>query len=137
MVEMLTTPQEFGGITETFAIFCNDNALQILAVAIEKHGSWEWSAGQEDAINRFVDLILTDEPEAVANAKSYSTELWVVADNNRRFTRRLTSAFTISEALLTGGDFHARLSNSLNDAWQQAKFLKEQDLSEQYFRARS
>ncbi len=39
--EMFTIPVGFTLITKAFEAFCQHNGLNILAAAVEKHGSWE------------------------------------------------------------------------------------------------
>ncbi len=134
--DVMTVPPEFRPVTEVFKEFCNRNGLTVLAEAVEKHGSWEWSGWGKDDLNRFVILDLTDSPEPLGGPRVYLAEVWVEADDNHRFARRLTSTAQLNERIFPDGVFRGALVTRLEQAWGQVNNLKPQDLRESYLRAR-
>jgi hypothetical protein len=131
-------PETFRSVTEIFERFCERHALTILAEAVEKHGSWEWSASgpMTKDLNRFLTLALTEESEVMAAPKMYLMELWAEVDNKQHFVRRLSSTLRVSEKIFTEKTFEQRLTTKLDRAWKQAQALREQDLTESYISPR-
>ncbi len=43
MTDTFEVPQGFQSVTDLFDRFCEQYGFTVLAEAIEKHGSWEWS----------------------------------------------------------------------------------------------
>ena len=121
-------------ITGTFRHFCRQTGLTELSAAIEKHGSWEWSGGTTNGLNRSVSLYLTELAGPATGATgSYRAETWIEADDSHRFTRRQTSDWLLSpEDGVQRKRLRAEISNHLAAAWQAASRLDEHDLSEDF-----
>lgn len=126
----------FACVTRIFKSFCQHQELEVLATAIEKHGSLEWSACKEGNINRYISLALTSEPELLEGPAIYTAEVWAEADDSLHFTRRMSSTFRIAEESLASERFRKQLTEALSMSWQQAESLKQSDLTESYIGAR-
>jgi hypothetical protein len=124
-------PKELEAVTSVFEKFCLMKELQILAKAADKHGSWEWAAVNQDDINRYVSVALTEAAEALGGPRFYSVEVWAEAEaraNRGLFQRTLVSAFRTNERVMPEPIFVERLSLGLNQAWERTMHLREQDL---------
>jgi hypothetical protein len=121
-------------VTHAFRDFCRQTSLTEFSAAIDKHGSWAWSGGVTNGLNRSVSLYLTELAGPATGASgSYRAETWVEADDSHRFTRRQTSDWFLSPA---DGVQRKRMRADIGDrliaAWQTASRLSEHDLSEDF-----
>ena len=131
-------PEEFHYVSQNFKEFCEKLNIKVLATAVEKHGSWEWSGHRKDSeINRYIALALTDDIENLQGMRIYVAEIWAEADDGLHFVRRLSSTFRIQERMLAQDVFNERLSQALAISWQQAKKLGQADFTAPYVTPRS
>ena len=138
MTEAYIPEEFFDRVSDIFKEFCGKWDIKVLATAVEKHGSWEWSGHRKDSeINRYIALALTDDIEDLQDIRVYVAELWAEADDGLHFARRLSSTFRVQEEMVAQDVFNERLSQSLAISWQQAKKLGQADFTAPYVTPRS
>jgi hypothetical protein len=99
MVDKFDRYSAINMVTSEFEKLASGSDHDILSVGAERHGSWEWVAARKasaDSIARFVVLSVIEEPPFVgvpdpSTGPVCDVELWVAADNDRLFSRRLVS----------------------------------------------
>lgn len=115
-------PKELEHVTATFDKFCQNNKLEVLATAVDRHEAWEWSAAQKDEMDRFLTLLLTP-----VKHRSYSGQISAEAECEGRFARSV-KYFRIEAAEFSSSKVVERLTWYLDWGWKKAKAFKEKQL---------
>lgn len=110
-------PESLATITPLFERFCMQNELTIISEAIDRHGSWEWSAARESDSLRLISLDLTEQEDTPEQGE-YDAEIWATVRQGDLWTRKRLARFKLSPAA-AGSDLLSRLSRS----WMRALSL--------------
>ncbi len=75
---------------------------------------------------------MIDSPELIDGQKFYLAEVWVEADDNQHFTRRLTSTMQLSDRMLDDPKGRNVLTERLEQAWNQVIKVTSGQLTDSY-----
>jgi hypothetical protein len=120
-------------VSKVFDRFCDEHHLTVLASAIDRHGSIEWSAIKSvGALNRYLGFAITVDGSAPTKRRLL-LDWWIGADDGARFTRRTENSAEVNaaDALKIQGLLQ-ELPGDLLKAWSDARSLTPLDLTETY-----
>jgi hypothetical protein len=116
-VDAFHAPPQFHRVSEIFDSFCEGHHLEILASAVDKYDSWEWSAVQEGDINRFLTFSLTAKRPGSLN---FIGQILAEAERAGRMSRKQKS-FRLDQSLLDSPQLEQRIADYLDWGWTQAQ----------------
>lgn len=115
-------------VTHVFRDVCEKSGLTIVAVAIDRFGSLEWSAYHRDTLNRYIALDITNV-SAETRRNHYQIEFWYIVDDEQHFLRRqLGLARRVGVEEIQSGSID--LAVGLTGLWEAARRVEPAELTQ-------
>jgi hypothetical protein len=111
---------------------CTPLGLDLLGPGAERYGTWEWTLGKTDSLNRFLTISLSQT--ASPKGPIYVVEVWVGADDDQHYTRIFSGKLEVSQEEFVEGtdDLPARLIDLITRAEQTLNRIVASQLTESY-----
>lgn len=113
---------------------CSASGFELFSDFAERHGSWELTLAKQDDLHRYISVDLTDSDLAGLGGRQYDVEVWIGAEHEQNFVRRMIGQFRSSGYEIGTPPFEAILGSLLDRATVASLSLQIGDLVERYKR---